>query len=50
LINGKDKTIDLNKIVTQLKKHKITVTEAGLLKPNLDEIFRKITQDKKIID
>ena len=50
LINGKDKTIDLNKIVTQLKKHKITVTEACLLKPNLDEIFRKITQDKKIID
>ena len=50
LINGKDKTIDLNKIVTQLKKHKITVTEAGLLKPNLDEIFRKITQDKKIKD
>ena len=50
LINGKDKTIDLNKIVTQLKKHKITITEAGLLKPNLDEIFRKITQDKKIID
>ena len=50
LINGKDKTIDLNKIITQLKKHKITVTEAGLLKPNLDEIFRKITQDKKIID
>ena len=50
LINGKDKTIDLNKIVTQLKKHKITVTEASLLKPNLDEIFRKITQDKKIID
>ena len=50
LINGKDKTIDLNKTVTQLKKHKITVTEAGLLKPNLDEIFRKITQDKKIID
>ena len=50
LINGKDKTIDLNKIVTQLKKHKITVTEAGILKPNLDEIFRKITQDKKIID
>ena len=50
LINGKDKTIDLNKIVTQLKKHKITVTEAGLLKPNLDEIFRKITQDKKFID
>ena len=48
LINGKDKTIDLNKIVTQLKKHKITVTEAGLLKPNLDEIFRKITQDKKL--
>lgn len=50
LINGKDKIIDLNKIVTQLKKHKITITEAGLLKPNLDEIFRKITQDKKIID
>jgi len=50
LINGKDKTIDLNKIVTQLKKHKISVTEAVLLKPNLDEIFRKITQDKKIID
>ena len=50
LINGKDKTIDLNKIITQLKKHKITVTEAGFLKPNLDEIFRKITQDKKIID
>ena len=50
LINGKDKTIDISKIVTQLKKHKITITEAGLLKPNLDEIFRKITQDKKIID
>ena len=48
LINQENKIININKIITQLNKHKITVTEANVLKPNLDEIFRKITQNKKV--
>ena len=50
LINQENKIININKIITQLNKHKITVTEANVLKPNLDEIFRKITQNKKVTD
>ena len=46
LIQGDDKNLDLNKIITQLKKHKLNVVEAFFIKPNLDEIFRKITQSK----
>jgi hypothetical protein len=50
LINQENKIININKIITQLNKHKITVTEANVLKPNLDEIFRKITQNNKVTD
>jgi hypothetical protein len=50
LINQENKIININKIITQLNKHKITVTEATVLKPNLDEIFRKITQNNKVTD
>ena len=46
LIQGDEKNLDLNKITTQLKKHKLNVVEASIIKPSLDEIFRKITQSK----
>ena len=46
LIQGDEKNLDLNKIITQLKKHKLNVVEAFFIKPSLDEIFRKITQSK----
>ena len=46
LIEGDEKNLDLNKIITQLKKHKLNVVEASIIKPSLDEIFRKITQSK----
>ena len=46
LIEGDEKNLDLNKILTKLKKHKLNVVEAFFIKPGLDEIFRKITQSK----
>ena len=46
LIQGDEKNLDLNKIITQLKKHKLNIVEASIIKPSLDEIFRKITQSK----
>jgi ABC-2 type transport system ATP-binding protein len=46
LIEGDEKNLDLNKIITQLKKHKFNIVEASIIKPSLDEIFRKITQRK----
>ncbi len=46
LIEGDEKNLDLNKIITQLKKHKLKIVEASIIKPSLDEIFRKITQSK----
>jgi len=46
LIEGDEKNLDLNKIITQLKKHKLNIVEASIIKPSLDEIFRKITQSK----
>jgi hypothetical protein len=39
-----EESLDLNKIIAQLKKQKLNVVEAFFVKPNLDEIFRKITQ------
>ena len=44
LIQGDEENLDLNKIITQLKKQKLNVVEAFFVKPSLDEIFRKITQ------
>jgi len=46
LIQGDEKNLDLNKIITQLKKNKLNIVEASIIKPSLDEIFRKITQSK----
>ena len=46
LIEDDEKNLDLNKIITQLKKHKVKIVEASIIKPSLDEIFRKITQRK----
>jgi len=46
LIESDEKNLDLNKILTKLKKHKLNVLEAFFIKPSLDEIFRKITQRK----
>jgi hypothetical protein len=44
LIQVDEESLDLNKIIAQLKKQKLNVVEAFFVKPNLDEIFRKITQ------
>lgn len=46
LIEDEKENINLNKIVTQLKKHKLDINEATFIKPSLDDIFRKITQQK----
>jgi len=46
LIESDEKNLDLNKILTKLKKHKLEVVEAFFIKPSLDDIFRKITQSK----
>ncbi len=44
LIEDEKENINLNKIMTQLKKHKLDINEANFVKPSLDDIFRKITQ------
>ena len=44
LIEDEMENINLNKIMTQLKKHKLDINEANFVKPSLDDIFRKITQ------
>ena len=46
LIEDEKKNINFNKIMTQLKKHKLDINEATFIKPSLDDIFRKITQQK----
>jgi ABC-2 type transport system ATP-binding protein len=44
LIEDEKQNINLNKIMTQLKKYKLDINEANFIKPSLDDIFRKITQ------
>ena len=44
LIEDEKQNINLNKIMTQLKKYKLDINEANFVKPSLDDIFRKITQ------
>ena len=44
LIEDEKENINFNKIMTQLKKHKLDINEANFIKPSLDDIFRKITQ------
>ena len=44
LIEDEMENINLNKIMTQLKKHKLDINEANFIKPSLDDIFKKITQ------
>ena len=44
LIEDEKENINLNKIMTQLKKYKLDIYEANFVKPSLDDIFRKITQ------
>ena len=44
LIEDEKENINLNKIMTKLKKHKLDINEANFIKPSLDDIFRKITQ------
>jgi len=46
LIEDEKENINLNKIMTQLKKYKLDINEATFIKPSLDDIFRKITQLK----
>ena len=38
--------LNLNKIMAEIKKFKFNIDEAGFLKSNLDDVFRKITQEK----
>jgi len=44
LIEDEMENINLDKIMTQLKKYKLDINEANFIKPSLDDIFRKITQ------
>ena len=44
LIEDEKENINLNKVITQLKKYKLDINEANFVKPSLDDIFRKITQ------
>jgi ABC-2 type transport system ATP-binding protein len=46
LIEDEKDNFNLSKIMTQLKKHKLDINEAAIIKPSLDDIFRKITQQK----
>ena len=38
--------LNLNKIMAEIKQFKFNIDEAGFLKSNLDDVFRKITQEK----
>ena len=46
LIQDKKENLNLNKIMTELKKYKLNIYEASFLKNSLDDVFRKITQQK----
>ena len=45
-ISDEKDNLNLNKIVAEIKKFKFDIDEAGFLKSNLDDVFRKITQEK----
>ena len=47
-ISDEKDSLNLNKIVAEIKKFKFNIDEAGFLKSNLDDVFRKITQENKI--
>ena len=44
LIKDEKNKLNLNKIMNEIKKYKLDINEAGFLKSNLDDVFRKITQ------
>tara|TARA_B110000116_G_scaffold223736_1_gene203043 strand:- start:35 stop:844 length:810 start_codon:yes stop_codon:yes gene_type:complete len=46
LIEDKKEVLNLNKIMTEIKKYKLNIYEASFLKNSLDDVFRKITQQK----
>ena len=46
LIEDKKENLNLNKIMTELKKYKLNIYEASFLKDSLDDVFRKITKQK----
>ena len=46
IIEDKKENLNLNKIMAEIKKFKFNIDEAGFLKSNLDDVFRKITQEK----
>jgi len=46
LIEDKKENLNLNKIMTELKKYKLNIYEASFFKNSLDDVFRKITQQK----
>ena len=45
-ISDEKDNLNLNKIIAEIKKFKFNIDEAGFLKSNLDDVFRKITQEK----
>jgi ABC-2 type transport system ATP-binding protein len=45
-ITDEKDNLNLNKIIAEIKKFKFNIDEAGFLKSNLDDVFRKITQEK----
>jgi ABC-2 type transport system ATP-binding protein len=45
-ISDEKDNLNLNKIVAEIKKFKFNIDEVGFLKSNLDDVFRKITQEK----
>ena len=47
-ISDEKDNLNLNKIIAEIKKFKFNIDEAGFLKSNLDDVFRKITQENKI--
>ncbi len=46
LIKDEKNKLNLNKIMNEIKKYKLDINEAGFLKSNLDDVFRKITQQQ----
>jgi ABC-2 type transport system ATP-binding protein len=46
LIEDKKENLNFSKIMSQLKKYKLDINEASFINPSLDDIFRKITQQK----
>ena len=44
LLEDERNNLDINKIMSELKKYKLNINEVSYLKTNLDDVFRKITK------